>query len=65
MKEDINRSQDSDTLREWPESAPYWEKHRDVIRTMLDPITQALIEEAGIVAGQSVWMWLVVQVSLP
>ena len=54
MKEDINRSQDSDTLREWRESAPYWEKHRDVIRTMLDPITQAVIEEAGIVAGQSV-----------
>lgn len=54
MKEDINRVQDSDTLREWRESAPYWEKHRDVIRAMFDPITQALIEEAGIVAGQSV-----------
>ena len=54
MKEDITRVQDSDTLREWRESAPYWEKHRDVIRAMFDPITQALIEEAGIVAGQSV-----------
>jgi ubiquinone/menaquinone biosynthesis C-methylase UbiE len=54
MKEDINRSQDSDTLREWRESAPYWEKHRDVIRAMFVPITQALIEEASIVAGHSV-----------
>ena len=44
----------SDTLRAWQESAPYWEKHRDVIRAMFDPITQALIEEAGIVTGQSV-----------
>jgi SAM-dependent methyltransferase len=54
MKEDINGSRDSGTLREWRESAPYWEKHRDVIRAMFDPITHTLIEEAGIVAGQSV-----------
>jgi len=44
----------SDTLREWQESAPYWEKHSASIRTMFAPVTQALIEEAGIVAGQSV-----------
>jgi len=43
-----------DTLRQWRESAPYWEKHRDVIRTMFAPLTQALIEETGIVSGQSV-----------
>ena len=43
-----------DTLREWRESAPYWEKHREVIRTMFAPLTQALIEEAGIIPGQSV-----------
>jgi hypothetical protein len=43
-----------DILGEWRESAPYWEKHRDVIRTMFAPLTQALIEEAGIVAGHSV-----------
>lgn len=54
MKDDSNRNQDSDTLREWRESAPFWEKHRYVIKAMFDPITQALIEEAGIVAGQSV-----------
>src|SRR5258705_1210521 len=44
----------ADTLRAWQESAPYWEKHRDTIRTMLAPLTEALIEEAGIVPGQSV-----------
>jgi enediyne biosynthesis protein CalE5 len=44
----------TDTLREWRESAPYWEKHSDVIRTMFGPLTQALIEEAGIGPGQSV-----------
>ncbi len=54
MKENINPTPDTETLREWREYAPYWEKHRDVIRAMFDPITQALIEEAGIVAGQSV-----------
>src|SRR5260370_37880054 len=43
-----------DTLRAWKESAPYWEKHRDTIRTRLAPLTQALIEEAGIIPGQSV-----------
>ena len=42
------------TLREWRESAPYWEKHSDVIRKMFIPLTEALIEEAGITSGQSV-----------
>ena len=44
----------TDTLREWRESAPYWEKHSHVIRTMLGPLTEALIEDAGIRPGQSV-----------
>ena len=44
----------TDTLREWRESAPYWEKHSDVIRNMFIPLTEALIEEAGITFGQSV-----------
>jgi SAM-dependent methyltransferase len=44
----------SDTLRAWQESAPYWQKHRDVIQAMFDPITRALTEEARIVTGQSV-----------
>ena len=54
MKEKMNHRNESNTLQEWRESAPYWEKHRDVIRAMFGPLTQALIEEAGIGAGQSV-----------
>jgi len=39
---------------QWNESAQYWEKHRDVIRTMFTPITDALIAEAKIVRGNTV-----------
>ena len=39
---------------QWHESAQYWEKHRDVIRTMFSPITDALIAEAKIVRGNTV-----------
>lgn len=41
-------------LREWRENAVYWHKHLDTIRTMFEPVTQALIDETGIVPGQSV-----------
>src|SRR5437588_8728609 len=43
-----------DTLREWRESARYWEKHAPTIRAMFAPLTRALIEEAGICRGQKV-----------
>ena len=46
--------QASEVLREWRDSAAYWEKHTRTIRTMFAPITQALIAEAGIVEGDSV-----------
>ena len=41
-------------LDEWRESAKYWKKHNATIRTMFAPLTQALIEHAGIHEGQSV-----------
>src|SRR5437588_4976214 len=44
----------SDNMREWRESAPYWEKHAPTIRVMFAPLTRALIEEAGIREGQTV-----------
>jgi len=44
----------SDLSREWNESAPYWDKYRDIIRAMFMPMTDALIEDAGIAKGQSV-----------
>lgn len=47
---DVNDS----VLREWRESATYWEKHAQTIRIMFAPLTRALIEEAGIRAGAHV-----------
>ena len=41
-------------LQEWHESAPYWERHASTIRAMFAPVTEALIQDAGIVKGQSV-----------
>ena len=38
----------------WSKSATYWEKHRDVIRSMFSPVTRALVEAAGVQAGQNV-----------
>jgi ubiquinone/menaquinone biosynthesis C-methylase UbiE len=43
-----------DVLREWRESAPYWAKHSDIVRSMFAPITQALIEASRISEGQAV-----------
>jgi len=40
--------QNQTVLARWSESAPYWEKHRDTIREMFAPVTQALIEDAEI-----------------
>jgi SAM-dependent methyltransferase len=41
-------------LEEWRGSAPYWEKHAGIIRAMFEPITEALIEAAGINEGKNV-----------
>lgn len=45
MQELINR---------WSETAPYWEKHRAIIRGMFAPVTQALVEAAEIGRGSAV-----------
>src|SRR5690348_12287327 len=37
-----------DVISRWSETAPYWEKHRAVIREMFAPVTQALVEAAQI-----------------
>ena len=44
----------NDTLQEWQETAAYWTKHHDTIRTMFAPLTRALIKQAHIVPGKSV-----------
>jgi SAM-dependent methyltransferase len=40
--------QNTEVISQWSESAPYWEKYREVIREMFAPVTQALIEDAQI-----------------
>jgi SAM-dependent methyltransferase len=50
----MRQTPSDDTLREWRESAPYWEKHAPTIRQMFAPLTRALVEEAGISRGQKV-----------
>lgn len=46
--------QTSEVLREWRESAFYWQKHASTIRIMFGPVTQELIEDAGIMEGEAV-----------
>lgn len=50
----MSQVQPSDTLHEWRESAKYWDTHAETIRTMFAPVTQALIEAAGIIEGDEV-----------
>ena len=54
MSSQVSTNQSDAVLRGWRESAVYWQKHSRTIRTMFSPVTQALIKEAEIVAGQSV-----------
>jgi ubiquinone/menaquinone biosynthesis C-methylase UbiE len=44
----------NDLLREWSESAKAWREYSATIARMFTPLTAALIEAAGISAGQSV-----------
>jgi SAM-dependent methyltransferase len=45
---------DQAVIDRWNGAAPFWEKHRETIRQMFAPVTQALIEDAGIARGQTV-----------
>jgi ubiquinone/menaquinone biosynthesis C-methylase UbiE len=45
---------DEEIMKRWKSSAPFWEKHRDIIRGMFVPITQALIKDAAIGSEDSV-----------
>ena len=47
-------TQSTDILNDWRESAKYWSKHNATLRTMFAPLTQALIDRAGIHEGQAV-----------
>src|SRR5258708_531204 len=45
---------DQETINRWSGSAPFWEKHREIIRQMFAPITQTLMETAQISSGHAV-----------
>jgi ubiquinone/menaquinone biosynthesis C-methylase UbiE len=45
---------DQKVINQWSASAPFWEKHRDVIRQMFAPVSGALIEDAQVGSGQTV-----------
>jgi SAM-dependent methyltransferase len=47
-------SQQDEVLRRWSSSAPYWEKHGEIIRGLFAPVSEALIEDAGVISGSSV-----------
>jgi ubiquinone/menaquinone biosynthesis C-methylase UbiE len=43
-----------EVISQWTGSAPYWEKHRAIIREMFAPVAEALIAEAQIKSGHNV-----------
>lgn len=45
---------DQAVIDRWRDSAPFWEKHREIIRQMFVPVTQALVEDAQVARGYSV-----------
>lgn len=45
---------DQESINAWRESAPFWDKHREIIRQMFAPVTQALVEDGLIGSGQAV-----------
>jgi ubiquinone/menaquinone biosynthesis C-methylase UbiE len=45
---------DQAVIDRWSGAAPFWEKHREIIRQMFAPVTQALVEDAVIGSGHTV-----------
>jgi len=43
-----------DIINRWSVSAPFWEKHREIIRQMFAPVTSALVEDGLIGKGHAV-----------
>ena len=50
----MNSEKPGDMLDCWRETAAYWTKYSDTIARMFAPLTEAMIERAGIREGQSV-----------
>src|SRR5882762_3680763 len=45
---------DQEVISAWRDSAPFWEKPREIIRQMFAPVTQALVEDGLIGSGHAV-----------
>lgn len=45
---------DQEIINRWTGSAPYWEKHGEIIRQMFAPVTRGLVEDGQIGSGQVV-----------
>jgi SAM-dependent methyltransferase len=45
---------DQASMNRWSGAAPFWEKHREIIRQMFTPVTQALMEDGLIGPGNAV-----------
>ena len=45
---------DQAVINGWSGAAPFWEKHREIIRQMFAPVTQALVEDGLIGSGHAV-----------
>jgi ubiquinone/menaquinone biosynthesis C-methylase UbiE len=45
---------EQEVINRWSGSAPFWEKHHEIIRQMFAPITQALVEDGQIGSQQVV-----------
>jgi enediyne biosynthesis protein CalE5 len=43
-----------ESIGAWRDSAPFWEKHREIIRQMFAPVTQALVADGLIGRGHAV-----------
>ena len=50
----MNSEKPVEMLDGWRETAQYWTKYSDIIAKMFAPLTEAMIERAGIHEGQSV-----------
>jgi ubiquinone/menaquinone biosynthesis C-methylase UbiE len=45
---------EQEVINRWTGSAPYWEKHREIIRQMFAPVTETLVDDAQIGTGHVV-----------
>jgi ubiquinone/menaquinone biosynthesis C-methylase UbiE len=43
-----------DVINRWSDAAPFWEKHREIIRQTFAPVTAALRQDALIGSGCTV-----------